>query len=494
MNRSRLGVLWFGAAPNEQTVTELKNRDLPTLIIADAKSLPDLSTKRAAVFAFTRENARALAAQAARHAPTLINYGLSVDLIASDDGVLGEVQGIFGAVPLVSQLTVRTAPAPFEIPERIARHQPGAPPRLNLEISMAHNRPPIRREDEPLFQRAFSGCSKIALVELTGGRSAARIFAVHMTVDTSLAGAWPQPFFAKLDVREKIQKEFQNYRDFADRFIPFGLRPNVQDIVHGAERSLLYGDFVDRSESLWDLVRRNVGAQAISSLVEQTLIGWRNQAYASDPLEGSVASAMEKAGICQGGKVDMSHLEYAQRNGFEIDPRQLWRRLTSMENQKYRAAPIHGDLHGENVRIRDGQAILIDLASAAHRGPLTADLAALETWLAFELPPEEDAQEYQNPIWIKEIERLYAPAAFSHPPGPCEPTSKYCWMATAVRQIRHMGLAAQCCATEYQTAVAVQLLRRCRWSGDTAADNFRRSNGYVTAIKLVEGLIEEPKS
>lgn len=486
--------MWFGAEPNEQTETELKNRDLRTIIIADAKSLPDLSTKRAAVFAFTRQNARTLAGQAARYAPTLINYGLSVDLIASDDGVLGEVQGVFGNVPSVSQLTVRTAPAPFEIPERIARHQPGAPPRLNLEISMAHNRPPIRREDEPLFQRAFSSCSKIALVELTGGRSAARVFAVHVTVDTSLAGAWPQPFFAKLDVREKIQKEFQNYRDFADRFIPFGLRPNVQDIVHGSERSLLYGDFVDRSESLWDLVRRNVGVQAISSLVEQTLIGWRNQAYASDPLEGSVAAAMEKAGIYQGGEIDVSHLEYAQRNGVEIDPRHLWQQLASMRNQKYRAAPIHGDLHGENVRIRDGQAILIDLASATHRGPLTADLAALETWLAFELPPEEDAQEYENLVWVKEIERLYAPTAFLHPPGPCEPTSRYCWMATAVRQIRHMGLAAQCCATEYQTAVAVQLLRRCQWRGDTAADNFRRSYGYVTAINLVERLLEEPKS
>jgi hypothetical protein len=77
------------------------------------------------------------------------------------------------------------------------------------------------------------------------------------------------------------------------------------------------------------------------------------------------------------------------------------------------AALLIGDLHGGNVVVRSGQAILIDLASVAERGPLTTDVAALEVWLAFELPPEEDARAYKNKAWTDEIDRLYAPPRLS---------------------------------------------------------------------------------
>ncbi len=59
-------------------------------------------------------------------------------------------------------------------------------------------------------------------------------------------------------------------------------------------------------------------------------------------------------------------------------------------------------------------------------------------------------------------------------------------MANVVRQIRTMGIAAQSCPTEYQTAVAVQLLRRCRWSDGPAADRYRRGYGYRAATTLIE--------
>lgn len=137
--------------------------------------------------------------------------------------------------------------------------------------------------------------------------------------------------------------------------------------------------------------------------------------------------------------------------------------------------------------MRNGQAILIDLASV-QSGPLTADLAALESWLAFELPPEDEPSTYANPEWTAEIDRLYAKEAFEHPPGPCDPTAPYCWMSSVVRQIRRMGIATQSCSTEYQSAVAVQLLRRCQWDDGPAADRFWRSHGYEVAIRLVTNL------
>jgi hypothetical protein len=233
-------------------------------------------------------------------------------------------------------------------------------------------------------------------------------------------------------------------------------------------------------------VRRNVASSAISSLFEITLGGWRAQAYAIDEATGSVAKALEHARFCTPSRIKTSYLEYAKGRGSRATPDQLWTGLCSLD-QTYRIAPMHGDLHGENVRVRNGNAILIDFASVAP-GPLTADLAALETWLAFELPPEERGEDYENEEWRIDIERLYTPATFLHPPEPSDPTSPYCWMISTVRQIRHLGIAVQSCPTEYQTAVAVSLLRRCMWDNGCAADKFRRAQGYVIAAGLTADL------
>ncbi|MGY3135345.1 hypothetical protein ACVWZM_006027 [Bradyrhizobium sp. USDA 4501] len=92
---------------------------------------------------------------------------------------------------------------------------------------------------------------------------------------------------------------------------------------------------------------------------------------------------------------------------------EVWKQLTTLR-QHYRLAPAHGDLHGENVRVKNDQAILIDLASVLRQAPLTADLAALETWFAFELTPECNREQYEDLVWWSEIDRLYAPSSFIH--------------------------------------------------------------------------------
>jgi hypothetical protein len=484
MDEHRNQVLWFGERPTAETVLEFANRRLTIAAMNDEAALPHLTGVAAAVIAFPKRDREALFAATAAHARALVDYGARVELIAPDDATTGRVQSRLGATLALPNVSVRTSPRAFETAEAAARHDAGYKPRTDLEIVVAGNREPIRKIDEPLFQRAFHHCRRIALVELTGGRSDARVFAVHMTVDRSNAGVWPQPAFAKLDRNDKIAREFQNYRDFADKFIPFGLRPNVQDVVVGGERSLLVGNFVDRSESLWDLARRKLAATAVTALIDETLGGWRDQAYAADPEHGSVARAMVEAGLCKPNMIRPRYAEAARDQDVNISPDALWEKLLGLR-QRYRVAPVHGDLHGENVRVRNGQAILIDLASVA-RGPLTADLAALETWLAFELPPERPEDQYEDCAWRGEIGRLYGPGGFQHPPGPCDPTSSLCWMSTVVRQIRHMGIAAQSCPTEYQTAVAVQLLRRCQWDDGPPADRYRRGVGYVVAAALAE--------
>lgn len=488
MAEARPEVLWFGVPPSAETEREFLQRNLILRCCASATSV-DPSNACAAVFHFGTDLPQDVLRAASVHVRTFVDSGLRVDLVADDDETMGRVQASSKPVLNIPGVAARTAVPAHSLAEKIARYDAGKRPSTDLQIEVAGDREPVRETDKILFKRAFAHCSRIVLEELTGGLSEARVFAVHMTVHTSDAGAWPQPDFAKLDRRQKIQKEHRNYRDYADRYIPFGLRPNVRDPVVGSERGLLVGNFVDRSESLWNLARRNLAGRAVTSLIEETLGGWRDQAYGKDPVKGSVAQAMIDAGILRPDKLQPRYAEDAYRFDIAAEPDIILGQLRNLK-QRYRTAPAHGDLHGENVRVRNDHAIVIDLASVVRSAPLTADLAALETWLAFQLPPECDAQKYEDAVWAAEIDRLYAPTSFLHPPGPCDPTSRFCWMSTVVRQLRRMGIAIQSCSTEYQAAVAVQLLRRCQWDDGPAADRFRRTKGYAVAGQLARGLAD----
>jgi hypothetical protein len=480
--RSR--VLWFGTSPSAEVRRELNNRHLDPTTLSERPTDDQIIGACGAVFSFDESNVESLSALVPELAATLVDQGLRIEIVAATDAVFGRVQAKLGDVTNMRNVYVRTAPDAHELPERIARHDPGPQPNLNLDIQMAGNREPLASGDRILFQRAFHDCKKIVLSELGGGHSDARVFSIHGTLNKSVAGSWPQPFFVKLDRIEKIRMEEFNYSEYA-RFVPFGLRPSIHGSTLGSKRGLLVGDFADKSEPLWDQVRRNLASSTISSLFEITLGGLRTQAYAEDAIKGSVAAALQGI-FCDPSRIKQSYLEYARSMGIHATPGQLWAALRGLD-QTYRRGPMHGDLHGENVRVRNANAILIDFASVCS-GPLTADLATLETWLAFELPPEERREDYENLEWRNIIDGLYTPASFRHPPQPSDPTSSYCWMTSVVRQIRHLGIAVQSCPTEYETAVAVSLLRRCMWDDGCPADKFRRAHGYVTAARLVADL------
>jgi hypothetical protein len=492
IEQPRQVVLWFGPVPSQSVLDEFDNRNLALKQVSTADDA-EIATSCAAVFSLGTDATLDPTAAAKSLARKLVNYGTRVEFVAADDAGIARLQSELPELPELIKLPivgVRTAPRDHIIAEAAARHEAGNQPRIDLKIEIADNREPLRTEDRLLLQRGFWSCSSVTLVELTGGRSDARVFAVHMTVTGSLAGVWPQPAFAKLDRKDKIYRESWNYKQYADRFIPFGLRPNIHEVVIGSERGLLVGSFVDRSESLWDLARRNVAAPALTALIEETLSGWRDQAYAEDPVEGSISEVLRLAGIWSADRIRDRYKEFAREKGCDIDLADTIEKLAGIK-QRYRIAPAHGDLHGENVRVRSGQAILIDLASVIHKAPLTLDLAALETWLAFELPPmsEPDRQRFEDAAWAAEIDRLYAPETFLHPPGPSDPTSQLCWMTTVVRQLRRMGIAAQCSPTEYETAVAVQLMRRAQWDDGPPADRFRRSQGYLIGLKLLSDVV-----
>ena len=477
-------VLWLGRPPEAGINAEFSVRGLRLHSVAAVPTkMGAMGDVAAVVYACDASDATLIGAALGATRAHALDEGARVEVQADDDAAFAALLTAAGEAAAAAHPHVRfrTAPPVHAAAEEVARHRRGPALFGMTEIAMARNARPLGKAETALFRRAFAGCTRADLSELGGGRSDARVFAAHVTVSGSRAGPRPQPMFAKIDRLDKVEREFWNYREFGDRYLPFGLRPNIHRLVRGAAFGVLVGDFVDKSESLWDRARRGAASTAIHSLFADTLAGWRDQASSAPPVTGSVALAMQLAGVCDPERILDAHVD---ASGCGLPATTLWGWLVGVSGQTYRSSPVHGDLHGENVRVVSDRSILIDLASVRDVGPLTTDVAALEVHMAFEPVPGDEAFGFVDPEWCAEVDRLYAPGAFAHPPGRGEPTSRLQWMASTVRDLRGIGISSQSCATEYETAVAVQLLRRCQWLNPSSADCLRRAHGYMIASRL----------
>jgi hypothetical protein len=458
------------------------------LLLVGSEELPaDFHQANGVIFALGDKGRDDVIAQFAHHAVECIDTGLLVQVLADSDAAMGKWQtATTDAQKAMAGMQVGTQWKAEVLARSQVAHIVGPRPNFSLQINEVKNRPPLAQEDTALLRRAFNDCSAIDLVELSGGLSDARVFAAYMTIIGSDAGKWPQPAFVKLDRLDKVKREADNYKNYADRYIPFGLRPNIQQHIWGHSRGLLRGNFVDKSESLSELIERNMASHAITHLFNDTLSGWHDQAYGQDPVQGSIAEAMELAGIVKPAKIKPSYVDFAKAEGEQMTPDEMWDKLKGLK-QTYRKAPCHGDLHAENVRVQDNRAILIDMASVAI-APITSDIAALETWVAFQPPKGCNQDDWADHDWAELIDGLYAKSGFVRAPEPPDPTSKFCGLTNVVRQLRALGLAAQTEEGEYQTAVAVHLLRRCQWEDGKTHDVYRRAKGFLIAAQLVRAL------
>lgn len=472
-------VLWYGRAPSVGALEELAHRGLTAATTTEVATLEQLRTARGAVFELHDDPATA-GDLLRRMGRELINHGLLLCVSAADDRQQGLAGPFLAGLP-PEHVERRTAPGDHVMPELLARHDPGPAFKVGFQPTYATNVEPLGPEDLLLLGRAFHDCGPVVLEEMGGGLSSARVFSVHTTMGNSV-GSWAQPLFAKLDGRERIAREAQNYRAAAP-FIPFGLRPNVERMVCGANRGLLVGNLVDKSESLWDVARRGHAEQAIFNLFTTTLGGWRAQGFRAAPLQGPVWPALVSAGVLTPGRVRDDYLTPGAPR-----PQEIAAGLTGLD-QRYRAGHIHGDLHAENVRVRGSDAILIDLASAQH-GPLVADLALLETWLAFALHKSDPTETYEDPAWREMVAALYAPETFISPPSPAEAGIRFGWIWETVRHVRTLAVATQSCPTEYQTAVIAALMRRCMFPFTSRADKYRRTIAYQTAVSLTQDIVK----
>jgi len=489
---SRNVVYWAGLPPSATETLEFERRRL-TVRICDATSPPDMNVARGLVF-----NARPPDVSAAvaglQFMRAALDHGLMIYLVAADDAIQAYLQRSVpvGARPRfgVSTIRIRTGDvSAHELAENIARHDAGRPANSLLDIQVPAGVVLLPRH-EFLVRRAFSDCSTISIQPLTGGRSATA-FIVQATLVASEAGPRPLPFFAKIDSAPKIFLEATNYELYALQHIPWYLRPNVDDSrsILGIEEGILVGSFVEHSESLWQAVLQGRGRRYIHALFEDTLMGWRSQAYRTTPTRTRIANVLRS--VFSWEKVPAETVRLAAAVGNVAQPQVIWERLISLPDHEIRMSPMHGDMHGENVRVRNGDSIIIDLANVGI-GPLFADLASLEVWLAFEMPRTALASA-DEARWQKLVTELFEPGRVLRPPALASRDQTLDWLTGCVRQTRMLAHAVCGSEVEYATAIALYLLRRAQYVDMSVdGDQHRRAVAYYLASQIVEWLSRVP--
>jgi hypothetical protein len=256
--------------------------------------------------------------------------------------------------------------------------------------------------------------------------------------------------------------------------------------VLGATRGLIVGNFIEESEPLGDLVPRGTARAALHSLFGGALRGWRTQAYFDDtntvsqPVVDSLRYHLPSE-LKQRNKDRLAKRATAAiALGATLLPNQLENLLRRLPRIRHRLSMIHGDLHGANVRVHRGEAILIDFASV-QRGPLVADPAALDVSLTMDEPLLAEQE------WIAFVKDAYSLTALRKVPTPRDPARTDAPPWNAIRQLRQIALADQLSEMEYAMAIAIYLLRRASYAETSGEPAGRRAIAYL----LAEGLIKE---
>jgi hypothetical protein len=476
----RLKVLWFGPPPNNAVLSEFTNRHLSVEANIE-KPLSELRFSSAAVFKFDPSKPNNLLTHMNAYLVPAINNGLFIMAISDNDKGQINISEALNLLNRSKSVIQRTNPPLSEVAERSARHDPG--PGENPELSLKGEDIDKLSDVQKLFlRRAFWDCKEVLVNGLDGGRSA-NVFRVFATFRDSLVGPRPLPFFVKIDAKHKILSELKNYKTYTEHFIPFSSRPNLDHsrCFVGAVEGLIVGNFVEQSESLWDLAIRGHAANAIFSLFDEALRGWRLQAYQRGDLGLLKQNVYRGIGdIFWAVRVSKHRLEKAFELGATLLPKQIREFARSMPEIVYRTAPIHGDLHAKNVRVRNSDAILIDFNST-RPGPIVADPASLEVALVFSAGKDDD-----NIGWQKMVDTLFESRYFEQAPSPATQPLPREWLWNCVRQIRLFALSMQTTRFEYAAALGVYLLRFSMFKADHAAEEFRRAYAYVLAENLLK--------
>jgi hypothetical protein len=509
MTVERRQVLWIGPRPRKNVVAEFERRHLSIKEPKDTVSDRDFAVSCAVIFCFDEKNKGHSIGQVKQYAAKAANHGAFVIIHAHDEAEIKtlqahmlkfpEVNARFPDFPRPIKYFSVDRPA-YELAELAARHPTGPAYNPDLDIK---GTPPAKESDVFLLKRAFSDCRTITVEPLTKGFSGARVLAVFAEFPEGEVAPYPLPYFAKIDTCQHILKEYEAYDRFVTRFVPFSQRPNCEPkrCLLGLDDGILVGDFVDDSVSLAEIIQPN-GARAIMhSLFDDALRGWRQQAYRRN--ERMPLSDIRER-ILDPRRIKAAHLATAKTFGSSLEASDITRLLDDSAQHSYRRGPMHGDLNTQNIRVRHGEAVLIDFYKS-DIGPLAADLASLEVAICFSLEADTQWDEIKHGSylqsdrfieWRRHIDSLFVfkPGEFGMVPPLQEQPCVHDWMWSACRQLRLMAHYLEPSEDAYACLLAAYLLRMAMFPDDdnkievSSPDAIVRGYAYYSAERILSAM------
>lgn len=348
---------------------------------------------------------------------------------------------------------------PFEgIAAHLLNNPPGPAPQAMLDITLVSasgSKLELDDEQSVLLRRAFSDCSAVRLVEVSGGMSEVKTLRayVHPAVD-EVGGSWPFQYFVKIGPRKKVAKEFLAYRRLALEHVPYHLGPRLrlERCALGASSGIIVSDYVSGAESLRDCARDGRAVPVIASLFNSTVWGWRNGASTvNQPLQDYLKKRMPES-------IPVHRAKLISASGASHSLPSLWSLIVAKPSTPVRLGVIHGDLHAMNVLVRGGDAIIIDFEKLSPQEPLLRDFACLEGGLFVD--------GFVGDVRSKEavlasIAELYEASTLTGDHlTPCHPGDESSWYFDCIRQIRMQARQLELQPGQYALTLAVELLKK----------------------------------
>ena len=351
---------------------------------------------------------------------------------------------------------------------------------------------PLNREQSILINRSFPKAQELYLRPLKGGFTGSQVFMAYEKRGSSISH-WTQPRLVKIGQRKELGSEAKAMREVSP-FVPFELRPNLSSHIEGYRSAVIVADFVDKSESLIDAARAGRAEAAISNLFNRTLRKWRD--HGTDGHDGvdSLAAASTRLRMFEIANIQPEYLESLDIESAHIDFDGLWAKLLSIRFA-HRAATIHGDLHGDNVRVRGDDAILIDLGavkgtdSPGGGAPLCFDVAMLDVALVFTCTEKDELSGFKQDDWEAEIAPYFQMAALTNAPKIETSLILDSWLHGCLQRLRSFGTYEQSDPLEYPIAVAIALWRWAKFPSRSAADKRRRIVALQTGARLISDIV-----
>lgn len=489
-------IIWYGVEPLPGVVARLEERGFMLILRPTAAHYSDSFLGVTSIVVFCYHDPTEIAHQC-KHVPSIFNHGVRMIVVADRPGQVEteqilkkEVCSAFDwkrNVIFIPNLLSTNFDNFIELPTVLKWKA--------LHVRQDRVAEPLNNEADILVHRAFPNADELHITPMTPGRSGSNVFLVYEKRREKSIAHWAQPRLVKIGPRDQLEVEVGNMRAVSP-FVPFELRPNLDIHVEGFKKSLFVADFVERSESLLEAAHAGRAEGAISNLFNRTLYRWRDRGWQSEAGRGSLVEAAERLGIMSPEKIDPCYRENERIEKQEIDFDGLWGYLKGIKFA-HRMASIHGDLHGENVRVRGDDAILIDLGSVkgAEKGdaPLCFDVAMLEVALIFSLLPDSLGGNFQDAAWEERVRPYYTVDALRRTPRRDHLPAPTSWEFGCIQRIRAFSMYDQSDEDEYAIALAICLWRWCKFKHEGAADKGRRVVALEIGAKIIMQIQERRK-